>query len=111
MVASGSAVITVALLTDRTRGPVRPAHVGDEPQKGSAGPQLPSGFYRNPEASTRSGARDDPTIDVKTTRSPSANVRALDPNGTHVTVGGSVPRLQQALALGPPIARRAHRAA
>lgn len=44
-------------------------------------------------------------LDVKTNRSPFAYARALSPNGTYVTVGGSIPRLLQTLVLGPLISR------
>ena len=44
-------------------------------------------------------------LDVKTNRSPFAYARALNLNGTYVTVGGSIPRLLQALVLGPVISR------
>ena len=40
-------------------------------------------------------------LDVKTTRSPFAYARALNPNGTYATVGGSIPRLLQTVVLGP----------
>ena len=50
---------------------------------------------------TRSGKRYDLILDVKTNRSPFAYLRALNPNGTYVTVGGSIPRLLQALVMGP----------
>jgi NADPH:quinone reductase-like Zn-dependent oxidoreductase len=44
-------------------------------------------------------------LDVKTNRSPFAYARALNPNGTYVTVGGDSSRLLQALVLGPLISR------
>jgi NADPH:quinone reductase-like Zn-dependent oxidoreductase len=44
-------------------------------------------------------------LDVKTDRSPFAYARALNPDGTYVTVGGSIPRLLQVLVLGPFISR------
>jgi NADPH:quinone reductase-like Zn-dependent oxidoreductase len=44
-------------------------------------------------------------LDVKTNRSPFAYARALNPNGAYVTVGGSIPRLLQALVLGPLMSR------
>lgn len=50
---------------------------------------------------TRSDRRYDLILDVKTNRSPSAYLRALSPNGVYVTVGGSIPRLLQALAMSP----------
>jgi NADPH:quinone reductase-like Zn-dependent oxidoreductase len=42
---------------------------------------------------------------VKTNRSPFDYARALNPNGTYVTVGGSIPRLLLALVLSPLIPR------
>jgi len=42
-------------------------------------------------------------LDVKTNRSVFDYARALSPNGTYVTVGGSTARLLQALLLGPLI--------
>lgn len=50
---------------------------------------------------TRNGQRYDLILDVKTTRSILDCARALSPNGTYVTVGGSMARLLQALLLGP----------
>ena len=50
---------------------------------------------------TKSGRRYDLILDVKTNRSPFAYLRALNPNGTYVTVGGSIPRVLQALAIDP----------
>jgi NADPH:quinone reductase-like Zn-dependent oxidoreductase len=58
---------------------------------------------------TQGGKRYDLILDVKTTRSPFANARALNPNGTYVTVGGSIPRLLQTLVLGPLLARLYHK--
>ena len=58
---------------------------------------------------TKSGRCYDLILDVKTNRSPFAYARALIPNGSYVTVGGSIPRLLQALVLGPFIARLDHR--
>jgi NADPH:quinone reductase-like Zn-dependent oxidoreductase len=54
---------------------------------------------------TRGGCRYDLILDTKTNRSPFAYARALNPGGTYVTVGGSIPRLLQALVLGPLISR------
>lgn len=54
---------------------------------------------------TRSGRRYDLILDVKTNRSPFDYLRALNPNGTYVTVGGSIPRLLQALVMGPLTSR------
>jgi NADPH:quinone reductase-like Zn-dependent oxidoreductase len=53
---------------------------------------------------TRSGTRYDLILDVKTNRSPFDYLRALNPDGTYVTVGGSMPRLFQCLLLWPLIA-------
>jgi NADPH:quinone reductase-like Zn-dependent oxidoreductase len=50
---------------------------------------------------TKNGQRYDLILDVKTTRSIFDCARALSPNGTYVTVGGSMPRLFQALLLWP----------
>jgi len=58
---------------------------------------------------TKGGKRYDLILDVKTTRSPFAYARALTPNGTYVTVGGSMPRLLQTLVLGPLLARLYHK--
>jgi NADPH:quinone reductase-like Zn-dependent oxidoreductase len=58
---------------------------------------------------TESGRRYDLIVDVKTTRSPFAYARALEPGGTYVTLGGSIPRLLQTLVLGPVIARLHHK--
>lgn len=54
---------------------------------------------------TRGGKRYDLILDVKTNRSPFAYARALNANGTYVTVGGSIPRLLQALILSPLISQ------
>lgn len=54
---------------------------------------------------TRSGLSYDVILDVKTNRSPFAYARALKPNGTYVTVGGSMLRLVQCLVFGPWIGR------
>ncbi len=53
---------------------------------------------------TRTGQLYDFILDVKTLRSVLACTRALKPGGTYVTVGGSMPRLFQALLLWPWIA-------
>jgi len=50
---------------------------------------------------TRSGQCYDLILDVKTNRSVFDYARALSPNGTYVTVGGSTARLFQASLLGP----------
>ncbi len=54
---------------------------------------------------TREGKCYDLILDVKTNRSPLSYTRALNPHGTYATVGGSIPRLLQALVLGPLISR------
>lgn len=53
---------------------------------------------------TKTGQRYDLILDVKTNRSIFDCARALSPNGTYVTVGGSMARLFQALLLLPWIA-------
>ncbi|HEY3349764.1 MAG TPA: NAD(P)-dependent alcohol dehydrogenase [Thermoanaerobaculia bacterium] len=53
---------------------------------------------------TRTGERYDLILDVKTTRSMLDCARALKPDGTYVTVGGSMARLFQGLLLWPWIA-------
>ena len=58
---------------------------------------------------TKTGLRYDLILDVKTDRSPFAYARALEPTGTYVTVGGSMPRLVQCLAFGRWIARTRNR--
>lgn len=50
---------------------------------------------------TRNGQQYDLILDAKTNRPMSHYARALRPNGLYVTVGGSIPRLLQALILGP----------
>ena len=50
---------------------------------------------------TRSGRRYDRILDVKTSRSVLDCTRVLEPDGVYVTVGGSMPRLFQALLLDP----------
>jgi len=54
---------------------------------------------------TRGGERYDLILDVKTNRSPLAYARALNPEGTYATVGGSILRLLQARVLNPWISR------
>jgi len=54
---------------------------------------------------TKAGKRYDLILDVKTNRSPIAYARALNPNGTYVTVGGSIPRLLQTLVFGKLMSR------
>ena len=56
--------------------------------------------YRR-EDFTRSGRLYDRILDVKTSRSVLDCARALRPDGVYVTVGGSMPRLFQALLLTP----------
>ncbi|RPJ28253.1 MAG: NAD(P)-dependent alcohol dehydrogenase, partial [Planctomycetaceae bacterium] len=58
---------------------------------------------------TEDGKGYDLILDVKTNRSPFAYARALNLNGTYATVGGSIPRLLQALVLGPLIAQLYHK--
>jgi NADPH:quinone reductase-like Zn-dependent oxidoreductase len=58
---------------------------------------------------TRSGKTYDLILDTKTNRSPFAYTRALNPNGSYVTVGGSIARLLQILVLGPVLSRLYHR--
>jgi NADPH:quinone reductase-like Zn-dependent oxidoreductase len=58
-------------------------------------------IYYLTEDFTRRGRRYDLILDVKTNRSPFAYARALNPSGTYVTVGGSMPRVLQILVLGP----------
>jgi NADPH:quinone reductase-like Zn-dependent oxidoreductase len=50
---------------------------------------------------TKNSQRYDLILDAKTNRSMFDYARALSPNGTYVTVGGSISRLLQALFLGP----------
>jgi len=50
---------------------------------------------------TRNGQQYDLILDAKTNRSMFDYTRALRPDGMYVTVGGSIPRLLQALILGP----------
>ena len=54
---------------------------------------------------TRNGQCYDLILDTKTTRSMGDYLRSLTPNGIYVTVGGSMPRILQALFLGPWISR------
>ncbi|MFQ5741204.1 MAG: NAD(P)-dependent alcohol dehydrogenase [Acidobacteriota bacterium] len=54
---------------------------------------------------TKTGKRYDLILDAKTNRSPFAYARALNPNGTYVTVGGSIPRLLQVRVLSGLISR------
>ena len=50
---------------------------------------------------TRNGKRYDLILDAKTNRPMRSYVRALSPKGVYVTVGGSIPRLFQALIFAP----------
>ncbi len=52
---------------------------------------------------TKTGQQYDLILDAKTNRSIFNYLRALRPNGTYVTVGGSIMRLLQAFILGPLI--------
>jgi NADPH:quinone reductase-like Zn-dependent oxidoreductase len=54
---------------------------------------------------TKNGQRYDLILDAKTNRSIFNYLRALNPNGVYVTVGGSIIRLLQALILGPLISK------
>ena len=54
---------------------------------------------------TEGANRYDLVLDVKTNRSPLAYLRALNPGGTYVTVGGSIPRLLQTVMLGPIVSQ------
>lgn len=58
---------------------------------------------------TRRGKCYDLILDVKTNRSPFAYARALNPNGTYATVGGSVPRLLLSLVAGSILAPLRHK--
>jgi NADPH:quinone reductase-like Zn-dependent oxidoreductase len=58
---------------------------------------------------TRNRQRYDLILDVKTNRSVLDCARALSPNGTYVTVGGSMARLFQALLWWPWIALTTHK--
>jgi NADPH:quinone reductase-like Zn-dependent oxidoreductase len=52
---------------------------------------------------TKNGKRYDLILDVKTNRSIFSYLRSLKPNGSYITVGGSMSRLFQALLLSPLI--------
>jgi NADPH:quinone reductase-like Zn-dependent oxidoreductase len=54
---------------------------------------------------TDGDTRYDLVLDVKTDRSPFRYLRALNPGGRYVTVGGSIPRLLQTVVLGPLISQ------
>ena len=54
---------------------------------------------------TETGQRYDLIFDTKTTRSTFGYLRALNPGGRYVTVGGYLPKLLQAFCLGPWISR------
>lgn len=55
---------------------------------------------------TRNGQQYDLVIDAKTTRSPYAYLRALNPGGRYVTVGGHISRLLQLVFLKSFLGRR-----
>ncbi len=59
---------------------------------------------------TQNGQRYDFILDVKMTRSIFDYARALNPNGSYVTVGGSMARLFQAFLLGPWISKTQNKA-
>jgi len=52
---------------------------------------------------TKNGKQYDLILDVKTNRSVFDYLRALNPNGTYATVGGSLARLLQILLIGPMV--------
>lgn len=54
---------------------------------------------------TKSARRYDLILDTKTTRSPWSYAPVLERGGIYATVGGAIPRLLQALVLGPLIKR------
>lgn len=54
---------------------------------------------------TRGYERYDLILDTKTTRSPFAYARVLNPNGIYATVGGRMRRVLQAYTLGPLLSR------
>jgi NADPH:quinone reductase-like Zn-dependent oxidoreductase len=54
---------------------------------------------------TRAGRRWDLILDTRSTRSPRAYARALNPGGTFVTVGGDTSRLLQLATTAPIVAR------
>jgi NADPH:quinone reductase-like Zn-dependent oxidoreductase len=58
---------------------------------------------------TNNGRRYDLILDAKTNRPMRHYVRALNPTGVYVTVGGDMSRLLQALILGPWISRIYHK--
>lgn len=64
--------------------------------------------YRQ-EDFTKGSRRFDLILDTKTDRSPWAYARVLNRDGVYATVGGAIPRLLQALLLGPLIARLSHK--
>ncbi|MCZ6619983.1 MAG: NAD(P)-dependent alcohol dehydrogenase [Gammaproteobacteria bacterium] len=61
--------------------------------------------YRE-EDFTRNGRHYDVILDTRTKRSILDCARSLSPHGVYATVGGSMPRIVQALLLGPWISRR-----
>jgi NADPH:quinone reductase-like Zn-dependent oxidoreductase len=60
--------------------------------------------YRR-EDFTRNGQRYDLILDTKTNRSTFRYLRSLNSGGRYVTVGGNLPRLLQALCMGPLVSR------
>ena len=58
---------------------------------------------------TEGGRCYDLILDVKTSRSPFAYARALNPNGTYATVGGDMSRLLQVLVVAPLMSRLHHK--
>jgi NADPH:quinone reductase-like Zn-dependent oxidoreductase len=52
---------------------------------------------------TKTGKRYDLILDTKTNQSPFSYLRALNPGGKYVTVGGSIPRLLQTFLCSPLI--------
>jgi NADPH:quinone reductase-like Zn-dependent oxidoreductase len=58
---------------------------------------------------TKGSQRFDLILDAKMNRSPWAYARVLNRGGIYATVGGAVPRLLEALMLGPLISRLSHK--
>jgi NADPH:quinone reductase-like Zn-dependent oxidoreductase len=58
---------------------------------------------------TKGDDRFDLVLDAKSNRSPFDYARALNPNGTYATVGGSIPRMLQTLLVRPYITRINHK--
>ena len=59
--------------------------------------------YYNHHDFTKTGQRYDLILDTKTNRSTFSYLRALNPGGRYITVGGSIPRLLQAFLCSPLI--------